>query len=146
MNLPEGLRRAGIIAGILGAGFIAIRAYDVVDDVFKQAAKASEFQALMQRNEMKKVASSIAKNNESRLTIDFPEESDIQQVGVLHSEVNSVSMKNGQFVFKVDRPSASDFALGLIFYGLFIAIGFIVPWGIVRTLSWVVSGFLKTAA
>ena len=171
MNFDEGLRRIGLALGILGFLIGGIAAYLFELDVVSLRAKHAQFESLMSSPLMRNVAKAatdsttklrerdwfernapppplppgfklveperFTRNAPTRQTIEVNLEG-INQVTVDElGLITSIALTSGDLVFRTDAPRATAY---LIPFCLPV-VGFLLPWGLTRIVTWIVAGF-----
>jgi hypothetical protein len=148
VNLTEGTRRLALLLGVVGAlggcfvsylewqefhsqrtrhdRFEQLAASDVVNRERKSLHSVTEYDA--QGNPIQSVV-----NRNGIKTIVW----DKDHVWNDESGIYSIETDDGQTLYPTPAPAAGEYLL----VGLFPVAGFIIPWGAIRAIGWVASGF-----
>lgn len=156
MNVREGMRRVGIVLGVLGGAAGAFAGFVDARDVWNARSASNRFESL---------ATSQAVENERRDLWDAmqkdwftqnapPEERknlarmetkgripgvDGFTVEPSAGEIVSIELSTGESVPRVNPPAVQAYLLPFL-YPLF---GFLLPWAAIRVLAWVGGGFFQ---
>jgi hypothetical protein len=156
MNAREGMRRVGLVLGIVGGTIGALIAYPTAEQLW--SARADWFarnapglngpvayepkdKALSETPEgdaLDRVAAQMLREKGGIVVLvdlDGIKEVTVDKAG----QVSSIELLTGESVPRAERPPLRSYAALL----LYPVIGFLVPWGIVRILYWVSAGFLS---
>jgi hypothetical protein len=142
MNFKEGMRRLALVSGFVGAAAGMLVVYMENDTYRFNEGVYQEYAALVDLPVMQKIVAS-AKADKIRLppyTVEFTEEvkPGIKELQLSNKfEIESFTRTDGAKVYQAQPPSYSNH----IWTYTFPIIGFLLPWGILRIFSWIVSGF-----
>jgi hypothetical protein len=146
MNFREGMRRIGLTAGTVGALVAALAAFalffaGLLDNRNVQA----RFDPALNLPIVKLVAKHIAKYKIANAYIDLPDNPQgIKSVWANEkSEVSSLTRADGTEISGTNGPRS---LFWFLLYPPIMAVGFVVPWGAVRLVTWIVSGFIRNGA
>ena len=150
VNLKEGTRRLALLLGVAGALLGGFASYDYLQTSLDQRARHNRFEQL--------AASDVV--NQERKTLHSVTEYDAQG-NPIQSVVNrngiktifwdkdhvwndasgiySIETDDGQTLYPTPAPAAWEYLLVV----LFPLAGFVIPWGVVRAIGWVLSGFAE---
>jgi hypothetical protein len=139
MNFQEGMRRIGLTVGVFGALIAAFAAFVTFGDTWRAQV---EFESIMKLPETQKIAQYIAREGIKDTSVEVRDHPRIRQVSVnAKSEIESFELGDSKVVWRPSAPSAIWFLL----YPMLVGAGFLVPWGAVRLVTWIFSGFLGSA-
>jgi hypothetical protein len=140
MNFQEGMRRIGLTVGVLGALSAALAGLWSLSDLADQRKAQAEFDSLLNLPIVKIVTKDIAKQKFANAFLDIQNHPrGIKQVWVNEkSEIASFEMDDGRTITNRNAPSPFWYLL----FPLIVAVGFLAPWGSVRLVTWIVSGFI----
>jgi hypothetical protein len=146
MNAREGLRRIGLVAGVLGASLGAVVSYGSINDIIQEKVSAATFRSL---------ASSAIVREQLRefKAIKPPPGYEFYEPGTVNVnkggiktihlgdklEITSIDTQDGAKLIKPVPVGFWSYVLPVIFP----VVGFLIPWGVVRTATWVGAGFLS---
>jgi len=149
MNLKEGTRRVGIVLGIIGMfGGLSV-AWLGGSEIMQQRADFRRFQTLSKLPQVAKfVAMSFGGQRSAQIGLD-PEDAQTTGIRTVHYfagasptalELSYFEMLGGTIIAAKNPPSVDQY-LALPCLPVF---GFLLPWGLVKTLYWVAHGFSST--
>jgi hypothetical protein len=147
MNVKEGVRRLGILVGICGGllgGFFANKDLQILWNIHNAHQR---FENLMASAAMREVAKA-ALDTQTKEWVKERSEHSATPVGVAKDGIEevtvdrtgricSIELSTGESVQRVEPPSPKAYLLPL----LYPFVGFLLPWGCIRVLTWVGSGF-----
>jgi hypothetical protein len=155
MNIREGTRRLALLLGVVGAILGGFASYLELQTVLSQSARHNRFEQL--------AASEVVKQQRKALKSppDFiPDSSDkwavaaaeyqrqqaiVDKDGIktihwtANADIESIETQDGQTHYPTPAPSAWLYLL----VAIFPIAGFFIPWGAVRAIGWVVTGFVQ---
>ncbi len=136
------MRRLGIAPGVLGGAVGGLYAYGYGTDLWKSRATHARFESLMALPIMRQVSAEAADRfSQGKPVYMFTVQSEgIKGVGIssLDGHVLSIDLLSGEFVVDAKPASPVDYAGALALPVL----GFLLPWGIIRALAWLILGFV----
>src|ERR1700693_4967453 len=140
MNFQEGMRRVGLTVGALGALGVAYAAFWPFSELAAQRHRQAEFKSLLKLPITRKISLDIAKSKVANAVIDVQGHPEgISQIRTdTKGEIDSFTMEDGRAVTISEAPSWFWYLL----YPIIVAAGFLLPWGGVRLVTWIVSGFV----
>jgi len=146
MNFREGMRRIGLTAGVMGALVAALAAFalffaGLLDNRIVQA----RFDSALKLPIVQLVAKHIARYKIANSYVDLPENPQgIKSVWANEKrEVSSFTRADGISISGTSGPTS---LFWFLLYPPIAAVGFVVPWGAVRLVTWIVSGFVRSGA
>lgn len=157
INVREGVRRLSIVLGILGAILGTLAAFPSARDLWDARMASKRFESLTalpevqrDRKELMEAVQKewLARNTppEERKKMATLEESGHSVDGVERLKVDlstgnivSVELLTGEKVQRTQAPQPKAY----VFLLLYPISGFLVPWGGVRVLTWIGSGFFQ---
>jgi hypothetical protein len=152
MNLSEGFRRIGIVLGIAGTLGGSAACYIFLNDAFQLRSRYKTFSTLDRTPEVQNTISNSAdpweRYDATEFTTEHPSKNGIRRIFYQdsadrrHLEVSRFEMVNGDIVYRAEAPPVYTYVLPLAFP----VIGFLIPWGLIKALVWVGSGFTKAHA
>jgi len=144
MNFQEGMRRVGLTVGFLGALGVAYAAFWPFSEFAAERHRQDEFKSLLRLPITQKIGLDIAKDKVPNAVIDIQGHPEgIYQIRTdTKGAIDSFTMEDGRAVTKTEAPSW----LWYLLYPIIVAAGFFLPWGTVRLLTWIVSGFVGSPA
>jgi hypothetical protein len=154
MNIREGTRRLALVVGVIGALAGLYPSFLMAPDLLRQRESHNLFQKLVSSTSVRNDVAMLeklratppgygmiatefgekARNQDHIAKINYGRSDD----GV-HMRVDSIEMEDGSTVYNIAYPSTW---LILICLG-FPFLGFLLPWGIVMAIGWIVSGFAQ---
>ena len=154
MNTREGMRRLGIVLGVLGGVLGGFFGYSDAQNLWNTRMTHRKFESIMALPTMQKVAKADwvtvsggpVKPPEGYILT--PSQGGIIEVNlegikrVLTDKtgmVSSIELLTGETVRRTEPPTLQAYLAPLFFP----VIGFLLPWGAVRVLTWVGIGFLE---
>lgn len=140
MKFQEGMRRIGLTVGVLGALVTAYLAFFTFSDMATARKSQAEFEVLMELPITQTISKDIAKSNTTNTYVEIQgHPHGINQIHVNDKgAIEWFAMDDGKTIARTQAPST----LWYLLYPLAVAVGFLVPWGIVRLVTWLVSGFM----
>jgi hypothetical protein len=190
MNVTEGMRRLGLVVGVLGCSTGAVVAYTQLQSLLAQRGQYKSFQALVSSPTVKKEIDRMkggtkdlppppagytlvtpAPQIPETLPPDFFDweaalcgeangwKVNKKGIGAIHfhgngplsrfggipcakgtaSEISMIETEDGQKVYRTDPPSFWAYLL----LPVFPVLGFLLPWGAIKTLTWIGVGFFS---
>jgi len=167
VNLREGTRRLALLLGVLGAIAGGFASYLELQSVLSQRARHNRFEQLANSPVVQQARKLCFENsatpdkrpsvewdrdgklippycfipiNDERATDYTPSELNSGGIKTVHfqnREVASIEPQDGQTIYPTPAPSAWLYLL----IALLPFLGFIIPWGTVRSIGWVAAGF-----
>ena len=140
MNFQEGMRRIGLTVGVLGALGTAYVAFSPFSELVTERRAQAQFGSLLKLPITRKIAQDVAKEKIANTYVEIQgHPQGIAQIRVNDkSEIDWFTLEDGKAVFRTQAPSA----LWYLLYPLIVASGFLLPWGAVRLITWIISGFI----
>jgi predicted small secreted protein len=145
VNLREGTRRLALLLGVVGAIAGGFGSYLELQGVLDQRARHNRFEQLAASD----AAQQVLRSQAGWVVID-PKTGERtqwdQQVGkggikTIHwtkdNQIESIETDN-EYLYPTSSPAAWEYALIL----LLPVLGFLIPWGAIRAIGWVGTGFL----
>jgi hypothetical protein len=148
VNLREGTRRLALLLGVMGAIAGVFASYLEVQSISTERANHAKFERLATSD----VVEQTRKTQAGWSTIDPKTGERVewdQEIGkggikTIHwttdFAIAFIVTDDGNFVFLTAAPSVWEYLL-VVFYPV---LGFIIPWGAVRAIGWVVAGFVPS--
>jgi hypothetical protein len=146
MNAREGIRRIGLAAGVLGASVGAVGSYVSINDIIQEKASAATFRSLASSAI---VQEQLRESKVMKLPPGYelyePETLNVNRGGIktIHLgnklEITSIDTQDGATLSKPVPVGFWSYVLPVIFP----VVGFLIPWVVVRTATWVGAGFLS---
>jgi hypothetical protein len=151
MNLREGTRRLALLLGVLGALGGSFVGYMEWQDIQSQRTRHERFEQLATSD----AVNHLSKDHQQKKG--DPWEANVKSVmpgccGIKEvvwdtdnvwndaSGIYSIETEDGQTL----RPTPTPPAWEYLFAILLPVLGFIIPWGAVRAIGWVVAGFVPS--
>jgi hypothetical protein len=171
MNLREGTRRLALLLGVVGTIFGGFASYMELQTVQNQRARHNRFEQLTNSPVVKQARKSCFENsampdkrpsvefdrdgklippyclipiNDERATDYAPSELNSGGIKTVHfqnREIASIEPQDGQTLYPTPAPATWLYLL----IALFPVLGFLIPWGVVRSVGWVGAGFVQPA-
>lgn len=149
MNLKEGTRRLALLLGVLGVitgGFVS---YMELQSIMDQRARHNRFEQLATTDVVKHLRKDHEESKdpwETSVASVMPGCCGIKEVAwdTRHiwndpSGIYSIQTDNDQTLYPTPAPSPWEY----LSVTLLPILGFVIPWGLVRALGWVGSGFVQ---
>lgn len=144
MNLREGTRRLALLLGAGGFLFGGFVSYFEMQSLHEQSERHNKFEKLAASDIVK-----LARKNQSDLEYDAQGNPLVEVnsggLKIIHwsesFEVQSLETTSGDTLYPTPAPSSWSYIL----VALLPLLGFIIPWGIIRSLGWVCAGFFQPA-
>jgi hypothetical protein len=154
MNVKEGMRRLSIVLGVLGGTAGAFAGFTGAKDLLKARAAYKRFDSLTASPGMQKDRKELmgavqqdwfARNappEERKKMVSLEQKGRIDGVDQFTVDpstgnIVSIELSTGETVERTQVPQPKAY----LFLLLYPTLGFLVPWGAVRVLTWVGSGF-----
>ena len=158
MDAREGMRRLGLVAGALGAVTGLCVSYVQILGLLEQRARFKEFQSVLSspvlQREIQFLNNRLAGNKDPDFSSHHHgqgwfdavaaisgstdgwkvEEGGVNKIYFERNEVKTIERADGEIVSKGNNPTLWP-------YLLLPVLGFCVPWGTLKALTWVASGF-----
>jgi predicted small secreted protein len=146
MNLSEGMRRLALLLGAAGAILGGFASYMELQTVLSEKEYHDRFEKLANsdvvRQERKSQAGWVSVDPKTGKSDDWYQLIDRGGIKTIHwtkdNEIESIGTQDGQTLNPTPAPSARQYFL----IALFPILGFLIPWGAVRAIGWVVAGFV----
>jgi hypothetical protein len=161
MNAKEGMRRLGLVAGVLGACVGSYISYELLHPLLEQRHQHKEFQSLASSPVVRRAV--LFLKNYPAVVKDYTPASDnpldaldalfgsadgwrIDEGGIKkiyfgpNQELKSIEKENGATVYTTSSPPLSSYLLALVPPVL----GFLLPWGSLAVLTWIGTGFFQS--
>jgi hypothetical protein len=148
MNLREGTRRLALIVGITGACLGCIASYSELKTVRDLSAHHAEFERLTAGFANSKLAQQMRRDAEhdpsdNSITPDCCGIEEIfwdkNHIFNDPSGVYSITTEDGRSLYPTPAPGAGSYAL----IAALPILGFLLPWGVIRAVGWVLAGFVQ---
>jgi hypothetical protein len=146
MNFREGMRRIGLTVGVMGALVTAFTAFGLFfSDLTDHRKVQAEFDSLLKLPTTQVVVKTTAKNKTASAYGEIQgHPQGIKQFWVDEkSEIVWFEMDDGRTIMRTNRPTSLFWYL---LYPPIVGVGFVVPWGVVHLVTWIVSGFIRSTA
>ncbi len=143
MNVEEGFRRISVILGVLGFVAGTFFAYSDIGTLSKTRAAHERFLSAMTWPVIQQVAKQAAadfKRGHEPIWYQIDREG-VSNVMVSGGRIWAINLRSGEAILDQKVATTLDYA-SLCLFPLF---GFLLPWGTVRVISWVISGFRSRA-
>src|SRR5262245_3594767 len=142
MNIREGVRRLGILLGASGAILGGSLAFKDAQTLWNTRTAHRNFEAVMASSTMQRIAKAAREQKESGgfaalVNVDGIKQVEVDRAGV----VSSIELSTGESVHRTEAPALKAY-VSLLLYPM---LGFLAPWGTIRVLTWVGSGFFTSA-
>lgn len=140
MNIRKGVRRLGIIAGLLGCAFGGLAAADVFRGLWNSRANHERFRSLVASptiREASAYAANLTAQGHPPIVVHVGSNG-IKNVYLIDDHISEIELLTGEGVQDARLASPSDYLEVLALP----AIGFGVPWGTISLLSRLVLGFV----
>jgi predicted small secreted protein len=150
MNLREGTRRLALLLGAAGAIIGGVFAYAQLQSTMRQRADHKQFEQLansdaVQQDRKDFLAGWVSIDSKTGERIQWDQQVDKGGIKTIHwtkdNEIESIEAEDGQTLYPTPAPSAWLYLL----IALFPVLGFLIPWGVVRSVGWVGAGFVQPA-
>lgn len=153
MNLREGTRRLALLLGVAGAILGGVLSYSLLRSVMLRTAENSRFE-LLENSKLVSDARQMEQREQAPpqgwpptvpYSHHFHYSTSLDYGGIKtiywnrEYEVESIETEDGQYLHPIPAPSAWSYVL----IAMLPLLGFIVPWGVVRAIGWVIAGFVK---
>jgi len=146
MNAREGFRRLGLVLGLTGVAGGLIVAYLFGDNLLEERKKHQLFSELLKSPEVQKDLPLYEQYDiqSTEFTKESPSKQGIHKIfyettNGKHLEVTKFEMEDGRTLYPTDAPSLFSY-FELLAFPL---VGFILPWGLLKIVVWIGSGFWK---
>lgn len=148
MNLREGTRRLALLLGIIGAILCGVLSYAQLQSDLQLRADHWTFQRLANSTVVKQARSTKLKTDpyvKYGGQVISPNPSFVMSNGIFAInwtegyKVASLKMMDGQTLYPTPAPGAWSYLL----IAVFPLLGFLISWGAVRAIGWVVAGFVQ---
>jgi hypothetical protein len=166
MNVREGMRRLGLVVGVLGAGAGAVGGYIKLQPLLAQRGQYERFQVLVSAPTVQKEVELLEKNlpapghggtsnyymlaalcgaeggwkvNKNGIAAIYFKSHGCADTKPIAAGISMIETDDGEAVYRTDPPGFLSYFLILVLPVL----GFVLPWGAVRVLTWVGSGFVE---
>jgi hypothetical protein len=156
VNVKEGMRRLAVVFGVLGAGLGAFGSYSGLGDIIDQRSKYKEFESLAISNAAKEALPAFVvepddvqeqdrkvgprtKYKKVREITTLVKKGGIKSITFSSDDlaIKAIETEDGRFLYKRDAPPVWIYLLQTSWPVL----GFFVPWGTIRVITWVLLGF-----
>jgi hypothetical protein len=143
------MRRLGILLGVLGCVVGIFTAYFELRELRRSSIQSEKFTSIMASPDIRAAVDAIAQTDwfdENAPLNTQPQTAtvNIKLGGIRQAvvdkkakKVTSVTLETGESFYRTETPTLQSYLIPL----LFPIIGFVVPWGAVRVLVWIGSGF-----
>lgn len=151
MNLKEGTRRLALLLGVVGVIFGGFVGYMQLQSVLGQRARHVKFEQLANSDVVRQESKDV-RSHPGWLVSAYPPDpscndncSVIQKSGIkmIHWTPNygveSIETEDGQTLYPTPAPGWWAYVL----IAILPVLGFFIPWGAVRAIGWVVTGFVQ---
>jgi hypothetical protein len=144
INLSEGMRRIGLLICIVGAILGTIVAVMGAAELIHRYKDNKRFEALVGSPEAKEITfekvedSWALKGDYFKYVAEPPNAMGIQEVGKSKSDGGGyVKLESGELIYK------RDFSFGDFVILLSPIFGYLIPWCVIRVITWIIRGFTK---
>jgi len=153
MNLREGTRRLALLLGAVGAIAGGFASYSALQTIREQRASHNRFEQLAAspviQQARRSIGTACAKDPSNKQCGDATHNpmSEVNSGGIetiywnKDYQVGLIQTDDGQNLFPAPAPSAWLYCL-IVLFPIF---GFLIPWGAVRSIRWVGTGFAERA-
>lgn len=157
MNLKEGFRRLSLVAGVAGFAFGIYASSGFVVALYDEISEYRKYQSEIEKASIRDVIASVVRMEKlekeaNRFEIrDYPgtkavsvKRNGVQQITFDddYQEIKWIVLNNGNTIYSQKKP---EYWTMLLFIMLPPLLGFVVPWGAVRTIGWIVQGFNRSS-
>jgi hypothetical protein len=147
MNLHEGTRRLALLLGVAGVIVGGFASYDYLQTSLNQRARHNKFEQLATsdviQQERKTQAGWDVIDPKTGERTQWEQQMDRGGIKTIlwtkDHEIESIETEDGQTLFPTPAPAAWEYLLVV----LFPVLGFFIPWGSIRAIGWVVTGFAR---
>ena len=157
MNAREGMRRLGIVLGIAGGIVGVIVGYINAQGIWKTRMAYRKFESTMALPTMQEVAKAIKEHQteieehqKAKVLDKIPDPTDDITINVdlegiktvladKTGRISSVELSTGETLHRTERLTLLAYLAPFFYPG----IGFLGPWGSIRLLTWVGTGFVE---
>ena len=149
-NLREGTRRLALLLGVAGAIAGGFASYLELQTLTSQRARHDRFEIqansdAVQQDRKDFLAGWVSIDHKTGERIQWDQQVDKDGIKTIHwtkdNEIESIEAEDGQTLYPTPAPSAWLYLL----IALFPVLGFLIPWGVVRSVGWVGAGFVQPA-
>jgi hypothetical protein len=150
LNFKEGFRRFGVICGLLGFFYgvnLAFKDFSLFSQYKSEHARIQKIMALPASQQVvRTVNDDIA---HGQLFGSYPVHSNgIEEVTVSDGRISSITLTTYETLHNFPLPSIWDYSLEIILapalgFGAGFALGFLLPWGTISSVRWLLAGFRK---
>ena len=147
MNLREGMRRVGMVLGLIGFCVGSFVAYDYITPLLRQATEAREYQA-----QLRVQGTESPKRGTGKYKADLSKYGTVTTAGPAHEgparqqrdSAGDAAQKSSADLYPTFSkiPSFWQYLPALAFPLL----GFLMPWGAIKALTWIGTGFVTSSA
>jgi hypothetical protein len=151
------MRRLAIVLGVLGCAVGAFAGYENARDVWNARAANNKFKSLVAsavfQKELRELMDAIQKDwfaqnappDERKKTVSLEEKGrngvERWTVDPSMGDITSIELSTGEKLERTEPPPLRAYLLPL----MYPISGFLIPWGAVRVLTWVGTGFFQSA-
>ena len=159
MNLREGTRRLALLVGLLGAIACGVLSYAQLQTDLQQRADHQRFERLANSSVVEearkacfgpsgeapwvKYQTFCSSPSYDAQEFDYtPPESNNAGIKAVHFEkrkLDSIDTQDGQRLYQMEAPGPWSYVL----IAIFPVFGFFIPWIAVRSIGWVLAGFIQ---
>ncbi len=146
MNLREGTRRLALLLGVAGAVLGGFASYMELQTVLAQRERHNKFDQLASsdvvQQERRSQSGWVSIDPKTGERIQWDQQVDKGGIKTIHwtkdNDIESIETTDGRTVYPTPAPAAWEYLLIV----LFPVFGFFIPWGVVRSIGWVGTGFI----
>ena len=151
MNVREGFRRVGLVLGLAGMTAGLVAGYGLLQKTLQQRWYHNAFSTRLNSLEANDAFPPPSKYGgyliEKEFTAEHPNKQKIHKILYASKDPNTAivrafEMEDGGMLYPTDPPTLSSYLLPISLPIL----GFIVPWGFIKLLVWIGSGFTQKAS
>jgi len=159
MNAKEGMRRLGLVAGVLGASVGSYISYDQLRTLLEQRHRYQEFQSLALSPVVRAEVLSPRDSDgpldklERELQAEYPSKVESNHCWLLiyrggirsvyrgpNGDFQAIEKDDGTVIYPGSNPPHRAYLLALVPP----ALGFLLPWGSLAVLTWIGTGFFQS--
>jgi hypothetical protein len=151
MNLREGTRRLALVLGVVGAILCGVLSYAQLQSTLSERADHQKFEKLansptaVQAHKEVRMPGPWDKYDALAFKAGGTFGTDVNDGGIKKIfwnrkyRIASLETEDGRTLYPTPAPGLWSYVL----IGILPLLGFLIPWGVVRSLGWVVTGFLQ---
>jgi hypothetical protein len=149
MNFREGMRRLGVVLGVAGSVIGIMSVYESSHGLWNAHIGHQRFESLMASDSLLKTAKDIKAFNtqawKESLNSGAVNSVEVNQDGIKDvtvdraTRISSIELSSGESIPRVDAPKLSE-VMAVLLYPIG---GFLIPWGAIRVVVWLTTGFFS---